>query len=81
MGVKTSDIINKCYLIKDGGSSRGKVSSASKELRAIEVEKLDTAGFHRGVLKDRIKFYLENHEATEQEIEQVYNHILMDMLG
>ena len=31
-------------------------------------------------LKDFIKHYLENHEATEQEIEQVYNHILMEIL-
>lgn len=80
-GVKTSEAITKCYLMKEGGSGRSKVSNASKELRAIEVERLDNAGFHRGILKDRIKFYLENHEATNQEIEQIYNHILMNLLG
>ena len=79
-GVKVTEIITKCYLLKEGGSQRSKVSNASKELRGIEVEKVDTAGFHRGILKERIVFYLGNHEATEQEVEQIYNHILMELL-
>ncbi len=79
-GIKVPEIITKCYLLKEGGSQRTKVSNASKELRSIEVEKVDTAGFHRGILKERIKFYLENHGATDQEIENIYNHILMEML-
>ena len=79
-GVKTTEIITKCYLLKEGGSQRKKVSNASKELRGIEIEKLDTAGFHKGILKERIQELLGNHDATGKEIEQLYNHILMEMI-
>jgi len=33
-------------------------------------------GRYRAGLKDRIKSLMENHSATEEEIEQVYNYIL-----
>lgn len=79
-GVKTTELITKCYLLKEGGSQRKKVSNASLELRGIEVIKKDTGGTHYRRLKDRIKELIGNHGSTEQEIEQVYNHILMEML-
>jgi len=80
-GVKVTELINKCFLLKEGGSQRKKVSSASLELRGIETERVDTSGTHFGTLKNRIKFLLETKEATESEINQVYDHILMEMLG
>ena len=52
-----------------------------KELAEINIAELDTKNGHKGKLKLRIKELLGVHEATEQEIEQVYNHILMEMLG
>lgn len=80
-GVKTTELITKCYLLKEGGSQRKKVSNASLELRGIEVIKKDTAGTHYGKLRDRIKDLMGNHAATEQEIEQVYNHIIMEIIS
>lgn len=79
-GIKSLELEEKCYLMKHSGSSSNKVSKCSMELRSISVGKKDTAGFHRGNLKDRIRELLGNLEATEQEIEQVYNHILMELL-
>ena len=79
-GVKTTELLLKCFLLKDGGSNRKKISIASLELRGIEVERVDKAGNHYGILKDRIRFLLETKDATKEEIEQVYNHILMEML-
>ena len=79
-GVKTPELITKCYLLKEGGSQRKKVSNASLELRGVEVIKKDTGGVHFGKLKERIKELMGNHQATEQEIEGVYNHILNDLI-
>lgn len=80
-GAKSNEIITKCYLIKDGSSQRKKVSNASLQLRGIEVIQKDTAGLHYGKLNDRIKDLMGTHKATDQEIDQVYNHILVDMLN
>lgn len=79
-GCKSLELVEKCYHMKSGGGASNKVSKASIELRGIEVIKKDTGGVHFGRLKERIKIMLGNHKATEQEIEQVYNHILMEML-
>ncbi len=79
-GCKSLEFEEKCYHLKHSGTSSKKVSTASIELRGIEVVKKDTAGWHKGVLKQKISDSLLNHEATEQEVEQVYNHILMEML-
>lgn len=80
-GVKTPELITKCYLLKDGGSQRKKVSNATIPLKGINAIKKDTAGFCRGILKVKIKDLLENQGATEQEIDNLYNHIIMELLG
>jgi hypothetical protein len=80
-GVKSLELEEKCFFMKHSGSSSNKVSKSSIELRSVEVAQKDTAGFHRGKLKDRIKELLGTHEATEQEMENLYQHILMELLG
>jgi len=79
-GIKTHELITKCFLIKDGGSARNKASQSFKELDSIEVIRRDKGGTNYPRLKDRIKELLINHDATEQEIDQVYNHILYELL-
>ena len=51
------------------------------ELKIILVGYKHTNGKSHGRLKERIKELIGVHEATEQEIEQVFNHILMEMLN
>jgi len=80
-GVKTLELEEKCFFMKHSGSSSNKVSESSIELRNIGVADKDTAGWHRGRLKDKIQNMLETHGATEQEIEAVYNHIIYDLLS
>lgn len=63
-----------------GGGYAKIVNDAVKELEAILVGEKQKNGSSQGKLKERIKSLLGIHEATEQEIEQVYNHILMEML-
>jgi hypothetical protein len=79
-GVKSLELEEKCFLMSHSGASQKKVSDASVELRAIHVADKDTAGWHRGKLKNRIIELLVNFGVTEQDVAQVYNHILMEML-
>ena len=44
------------------------------------ISKRDTQSKPKGELKLKIKDMLGVHEATESEINQVYDHILMEML-
>lgn len=79
-GAKSLEIEEKCFLMTHSGSSSKKVSDASLEIRAIGIGDKDTAGFHRGRLRNKLQEYLSNHGASEQEIDSVYNHILMELL-
>jgi len=81
VGVSVQDLVFKCFKYNsNGGSQRGRVSNAMKELEGLSIGRKDTQSKYHGILKERIKYYLQTFEATEQEIEQVYNHILMEML-
>lgn len=80
-GVKTTELVEKCFFMKVGGGASNKVSEASLELRNYDLVKKDTAGWHRPNLKERIKEMLLTHNATDQEIEGLYQHVLMEMLS
>ena len=80
VGVKAPELEQKCFFMKRSGASAKKISEASIELRGILVSKKDTAGWHKATLKDQIQNMLGAHNATEQEIENLYQHILMELL-
>lgn len=80
-GVKTLELEEKCYFMKHSGSSANKVSDSSIELRNTGVADKDTAGFHRGKLKSKITNMLQTHDATEQEINSLYDHIIFELLS
>lgn len=80
IGCSTAEIAIKGFMYKDGGGGYAKIINDSlKELVVINVARKETNGKSFGKLKDRIKDLLLTHEATEQEIEQVYNHILNEV--
>jgi len=77
--ITPSEAVVSCFHLKIGGSSSTKISGIFKEL--ITLELTERAGSrYKPTLKEKIKRLLSVHEAKEQEIEQVYNHILMEML-
>lgn len=78
--VSPSEIITKCMLWKVGGSQSTKMSGLLKELLTIGAIQKTAGGRYGANLKDRIKSLMANHSATEQEIEQVYSHILANLL-
>ena len=81
VGLRSLQEGKKVYGIVVDELKRIKVSKASMELRAIEVGKTDAHAGHYSMLKPRIKELLANYGATEEEIDQVYNHILNDVIS
>ena len=81
VGCRTAEIVSKGFFLTSGGGNQDRVNKSIKELIAIGVAKKDAGGTSFGMLKDRIKELLTVHNATEQEIEQIYNHILVNLLG
>jgi len=81
-GCSTKEICTKAYMYPQSGGGYGKtVLDSIKELETIQVAERDSKKVNTfGRLKNRIKYLLENHEATKEEIEQVYNHIIMEMI-
>jgi hypothetical protein len=79
-GVTTNDIVVNGFLLKSGGGNNQRVLESLKELARFELIRKDEGGKSFPRLKEKIKSALANFEATEQEIESVYSHILMEML-
>jgi len=81
VGCAVTEIAMKCFLYPSGTGGYSKIVKDSiAELKVVLVGYKHTNGKSHGRLKERIKELIGVHEATEQEIEQVYNHILMEML-
>lgn len=79
-GVRTNEIVEKGFLLRSGGGNSQKVVESLKELQSFELIRKDAGGTTFPRLKDEIKSVLGTFQATEQEIEQVYNHIIAEML-
>ena len=78
--ITPSELITKCMLWKSGGSNSVKMSGLLKELLTAELTQKTAGGRYRANLKERIQTLMGTHEATKEEIDQVYNHILMEIL-
>lgn len=79
--VTPGELVTKCLLLKQGGSASTKMSGILKELVNAEIAEKTPGQRYHGRLKARIKSLMENHSATEQEMEQVYNSILSEVIG
>lgn len=81
IGVSVTEICMKCFMYKNGEGGYSKiVNDSMKELSNILIGEKQTNGRCFGRLRERIKQLLEVQEATQQEIDNLYNHILMDTL-
>lgn len=77
--VTPGEAIMSCFHLKSGGSSSTKISNLFKEL--ISTELSEKAGSrYKPILRERIQRELSIHEEKPEGINQVYNHILMEML-
>lgn len=81
VGCSIAEICIKGFMYKDGGGGYSKiVNDSMKELIGVSIGEKQTNGKCFGRLMDRIKELLGVHEATEKEIGNLYNTILMEML-
>lgn len=79
-GCNATHIIDKClFLSATSGGNRDRIAKKTIAMGNLGVVKRDKNGTYPN-LKELIKSYLGTHEATEQEIEGVYNHILNDLI-
>lgn len=80
-GCNQTHIFSRCLFVSaTSGGTRQRVSQKCKEMANLELVRMDKNTVMYPHLKDRIKELLETHNASDQEVEQVYNHILMEML-
>jgi hypothetical protein len=80
-GLKYANFLRDCFNLAEGGSNTQMVRENAKELGTKGIIKFDERiSTSYPNLRNKIKEVIGVHEATEQEIEQVYNHILMEML-
>jgi len=80
-GCSQTHILSKClYVSATSGGTRKRISDKCKEMFNLEIIRMDKNSVVYASLKDRIKSLIGIYEATEQEIQGVYEHILMEVL-
>jgi hypothetical protein len=81
-GCNQSNILGKClYLSTTSGGTRERVSNKCKEMANLELTRMDKNAVVYPNLRERITALIGIHEAKPEEIEQVYNYILVELLG
>jgi len=81
-GVTTTEVLEKClFLSPTSGSNRQKVTTIFKKLDNLKIARYDIKhGRCYPNLKERLRNMLQTFKASEEEINQVYNHIIFEML-
>ncbi|MDD5240044.1 MAG: hypothetical protein PHH61_06315 [Candidatus Nanoarchaeia archaeon] len=80
-GTTLSEIMEKClFLNATSGGSRQRVTTGLNTMNGLELIRKEPNGKIYGNLKQKIAKHLEIFSASPQEIEAVYNNILMEML-
>ncbi|NVM23995.1 MAG: hypothetical protein HWN68_19725 [Desulfobacterales bacterium] len=74
-----SEIMEKCLFLNPSSGSRSRITKKIAVLTTFEFVRKDRGHIH-GNLKQRIAKLLEIHNGSSQEIESVYNHVLMELL-
>lgn len=80
-GCNQTMILSKCLFISaTSGGTRSRISKKCKEMESLSLGRMDKNAIVYPNLKNRIQELLGQHEASPEEIEQVYNHILCELL-
>lgn len=81
-GVNISELCDKCFSISaTSGGNRDKISRLGQTLISIQVIRKDKNSMFYSELKKRISDLMGSQDATNEEIENVYDNILMEILG
>lgn len=74
-----SEIMEKCLFLKATGGGRSRVSKKLATKAGLELLRKDGKDYVANV-RGKITKLMELHDATPQDIEAVYNHIIMELL-
>lgn len=82
IGQKLGTIIEKClFKSQTSGGTRDNISKKLKNMANAELLRYDAPhSLFYPSLKETIRKYCEQHGITNEEIVQIYNHILLEML-
>jgi hypothetical protein len=81
-GCNQTQICSKClYVSATSGGTRNRISKQCKEMAGLELVRMDKNAVVYAYLKDRVKQLMGLHDAKDDEIEQVYNHILTELIN
>ena len=73
-------ILERCLFVSRSGGARTPVLNEMKEMDGLGLIIFEVKNGHKPRLRIRIEEFLALHDAKTEEIDQVYNHILMEML-
>ena len=80
-GSNVTEILEKClFQSSTSGGNRSRLNTNLTNLATLELVRKDDGGKFYPNLKQKIAKHLESFQATQQEIEQVYSHIIMEIL-
>lgn len=80
-GNKKTTIFENCFgKSATGGGTYTELGKKILDMKNLELIRMDTQQIVYAFLKDRINILISQYGATPQEIEQVYSHILMEVL-
>lgn len=80
-GSNYAEVLERCFFLSPtSGGNRDRVAKACKAMAGLGLVRQDEKGRPYPYLREKIKDSLGFHEATEQEVQQVYDHILVEML-
>jgi hypothetical protein len=79
-GVEHGQICEKCFGWKTSGDYSTKVKNMRLALKAAELLRVDDKARSFPYLKEKIRSEIALHGATDEEIDQLYNHILAEVL-
>lgn len=75
-----TEILEKGLFLNTTGTTRQRINEKTNELVKLELIRKDKGGHYFPMLKEKINKYLEPFNATTQETEDVYNHIITETL-
>jgi hypothetical protein len=79
-GTTITEIMEKCLFISPKSGSRSRIQKKIATMESVGVIRRDKGANIYANLKDRIAELMEVHNATQEEIEAVYNHIISEKL-
>jgi len=79
-GTNVTEILEKGLFLNISGGTRQRINEKLNVMATLELIRKDQGGHIFPNLKSKIAKHLEIFNATPQEIEAIYNHILMEIL-